>query len=146
MTTTQVFQNKRRSRFFPYRLARFAHLRGGTAGDVTLLARSRKLLEIQLGDDWVQLDRKDVVELLHAVRTFLALDAERRTEVMLVEVTAAERQRMEEVIAAMQAAGEAGAEGAHAGDGDAADEVQAVDDDVPAPRATTHRKPRRRTN
>jgi hypothetical protein len=138
-----VRNDPRRRRFFPFVLQRFRGLRGGMTGDVTVLARSRKLMEIQLGDDWVQLHRDDAIALMCAVHAFLAFDDEFHDRILKLEMSPEERARLEELIAAYKRSDEGQSDARDARDAAAeiaAEEADAVVDE-PAPR-----RPRRRHN
>ncbi|MFI5296768.1 MAG: hypothetical protein ACHREM_01610 [Polyangiales bacterium] len=150
-TATHVKHDTRRRRFFPFTLMRFRGLRGGTTGDVSVVARSRKVLEVQLGEDWVQFKREDVFALMNAIQAFLAFDEKFRERVMRLELAPDERRILDELIAAYKLSEEGRADAHERRDEDEAStsgEATSADDDESAPTHPAHaaRKPRRRSN
>lgn len=134
----------RRRRFFPFTLQRFRGLRGGSTGDVTVLARSRKLLEIQLGGDWVQFQRDDAIALLCALQAFIAFDEEFRERVLKLELTPENRAKLEELIAAYKRSEEGRRDARDVRD--EADEAAEVEAAAATDEPTPARRPRRRHN
>lgn len=66
---------RRRVEFgFPVAIARFTGLEGGQYGEIRLSARSPHKLELSLGDDFIDFNRRQARELRDAVQVFLALE------------------------------------------------------------------------
>jgi hypothetical protein len=162
MSNVTISRNEsRRRRFFPYELVRLDNVNGATGDDVTIIANSRHQLEIQVGDDWVQFSRSDVLTLVNAFNAFLAFDGKFRERVLRLELSINERRSLDELLRhydmseeARRAAHEARDEAENDGDGDGdvstsgASTSSASDDEVePAAPAPHHaRKPRRRNH
>jgi len=65
-------------REFPRQIARLTHLEGGAYGEIVLKAITRHQLELDLGNEFVLLDREQASALRDAVHGFLALDEKHR--------------------------------------------------------------------
>ena len=83
-----------RRRPFPRSVAKIMGL-GGTSGDVTLTARSRHSLELQIGNEYVDVSRPKVEQWRDALQRFL--DFERFTDEELLNVEVVEEVRTEHV-------------------------------------------------
>ena len=83
-----------RRRPFPRSVAQLTGL-GGTSGDFTLTATSRETLELQLGNEFVDVSRRKVEQWRDALTRFL--EFERFTDEELLDVEAVEE--VEEVMA-----------------------------------------------
>ncbi len=60
---------KKHSRY-PQTLIRFQHLEGGAYGTLTLVARDRDTLEVQLGSDFVRINADGASQVAQALESF----------------------------------------------------------------------------
>jgi len=77
--------HERRAQAFPKTLERFGGLAGGTYGWLDVVARSRERVELQTGEDFVQLDRAQAEALRAAIDAFLGLSQSAEEVVVAVE-------------------------------------------------------------
>ncbi len=68
---------------YPQTLVRFQHLEGGSYGTLTLVARDRDTLEVQLGNDFVRINADGASQIAQALECFAGPSPE-----VLVEVEA----------------------------------------------------------